>query len=621
MLSETGTLMLAGLSFLQVLVFGTIALKNFAVGLLKGKFVFFPNPFNQTKIILRRLLYDVVSSKTQLLTKLHAATDLKYEAIANELDKNEKLVFSILMPVYNVDSAYLREAVASIMAQTYSHWELCLVDDCSTGTETVREIQIVASLDARIRLKTRASNGHISGATNDALAMATGEFCILMGNDDLLHKQALTAVAHYIKSNQGVKLVYSDEDKVNQNGLFYEPFLKPEFSLELLYSINYLNHMCVIDTAIMKSIGGFRTGFEGSQDYDLYLRAIEKLNPNQIGHIPELLYHWRAIPGSVFLATGEKNHSTAAARRAIQEHLDRMGGGARVLPGYLFFHRVEYSLPQWLPTITVIIATKNRLDLLRPLLEGLLFKTNYYSGLEIIIIDNNSDEPETLAYLKSIQSWSNIRVIQHSAPFNFSEIYNKGVYEAKGEFACLLNNDMRVIDPDWLIEMLRFALRPTVGLVGAKLLYPNGTIQHAGVLTGVCDGVAAHPFCGFPNSDPGYFGFPHISREVAAVTGACMLIRRAFFLDIKGFDADNLAIAYNDVDLCLKVRDKGKKVIYCATACLQHLESQSRGLDAVDPSKRERQKKEGNFLKAKWTSRLEDPYYHPRLSKMYLYSL
>lgn len=614
------------LSLWEVIVIVSRAVAHFARNILLLKSNPLRHPHRQILALARDLAvrgsferFDwhgyLLDHKTHL-NKVMQAVDLE------SLQHQPK--FSILMPVYNVDATLLGAAIDSVLAQSYSNWELCIADDASSKIDTLETLKKYQTQDSRIKVTFRSSNGHISRATNDALQSANGEWCALMDNDDLLHPDALKAIALAINKNPSANLIYTDEDKIDAEGSkHFAPYFKPDFNYDLLLAQNYINHLSCYRTDILKRIGGFRAGFEGSQDYDMVLRYIEQSRSNGlyegIVHVPGIYYHWRAIPGSVALSSDQKHYAHTNARRAIQEHLDRTTPGARVEAGFSQLHRVVFPMPPSLPTVSLIIPTKDKPELIIPFLEDLLHRTNYYSNLEIILVDNGSTDSQVLDYYEKIKLWDFVRILKKPIPFNFSALCNAGAAMAMGEYLCFLNNDMRVINPDWLVELVRHGTRPHVGAVGAKLLYANNRIQHAGIVTGVCGGVAGHPFLNLPNKTDFNFGFTQICREVQAVTGACLFLSRSLFNSINCFDETNLPIAYNDVDLCLKIINLGKKIIWSPSAELYHLESVSRGQDATI-ERAARLKRETEFMLRKWGPTLNDRYYNSYFDQNILYS-
>ncbi|MHB1271859.1 MAG: glycosyltransferase family 2 protein [Rhodanobacter sp.] len=517
---------------------------------------------------------------------------------------------SIVMPVYNTPEKWLRRCIDSVRAQTYPHWQLCIADDASPKRHVRSLLKKYAASDPRIKVVFRESNGHISEASNSALQLASGDYIALLDHDDELPPHALHLVSKTLAENPELKLVYSDEDKIDEHGRRFDPYFKPDWNPDLLRSQNYICHLGVYSRALVQAVGGFRKGFEGSQDYDLALRCIEQLKPEEIGHIPHVLYHWRAISGSTALAMGEKNYAAEAGRRALEEHLARTGrvGAAQVQQGG---YRVQYSLPAPQPKVTLIIPTRDRVDLLRMCIGSILAKTDY-ANYEILIVDNQSTDPETLAYFGEIQHDSRVRVLPYDAPFNYSLINNFAASRCDGEIVGLVNNDIEVIHADWLSEMVSQAIRSEIGAVGAMLYYPNDTLQHAGVVVGL-GGLAGHAYLSQPRGYAGQMWRARLVQNLSAVTAACLLVRRSVFDEVGGLD-EGLQVAFNDVDFCLRIRASGYLNLWTPHAELYHHESASRGYEDT-PEKKQRFNREIAFVKRRWgDSLLSDPAYNPNLT-------
>ena len=458
--------------------------------------------------------------------------------------------FSVLMPVYNTPPAVLDAAIESVVNQIYQNWELCIANDASTAPWIRPALDKWQAKDPRIKIVHRKINGHISEATNSAFELATGDYVAMLDHDDVLRPHALAEVAFAIERHPGAQLIYSDEDKIDDQGRRFDPYFKPEWNLDLFLGQNYLNHLTVHRAANIRKAGGWRRAFDGSQDYDLNLRIIRNLDPATIVHVPKILYHWRAVEGSVAKDNKEKTFAVEAAQRAIADFFARAKINASVervevttpsrvglaLPlmqsaGTTYF-RVRRTLPHKRPFVSLIIPTRNRLNVLRQCIESIQEKTTY-TNYEILIIDNNSDDVPTLDYLKQLKQREIARVIKYRRPFNYSAINNFAVRHAKGRILGFLNNDTEVISPDWLDEMVSHAVRPEVGCVGAMLYYPNDTIQHAGVVIGL-GGVAGHSHKYFDRSAPGYFGRLRLTQQLSAVTAACLLVRKKVFEEVGG---------------------------------------------------------------------------------------
>lgn len=520
-------------------------------------------------------------------------------------------LISIIMPTYNTPPAHLRSALDSVLGQIYPHWELCVADDASTEAHVLEILQKYAADDERIKVTARHQNGHISAASNTALELATGEFVALLDHDDLLSPHALYMVASELNEHPDAEIIYSDEDKIDEKGKRQDPYFKSDWNPELFYAQNMINHLGVYRASTIRQIGGFRVGYEGSQDYDLALRVIARVTPDKIRHIPHVLYHWRIFSTCGSFSTDNLPQASDAAKRALA---DFFAGRERVeiVDGAANFWRVVRRVESPPPGVSLIVPTRDRVDLLKGCVEGLLHKTDYPS-LEVIIVDNDSVEAETIDYLTSIRSDARVKVVQFSGAFNFSAINNLGVAHATNEIVGLINNDIVVKSSSWLTEMVSHAVRPEVGAVGAKLLYANDTVQHGGVVTGL-GGVAGHAHKHFPGHAHGYFARLKLTQNLSCVTAACLVTRRRVLEEVGGFDEANLRVAFNDVDLCLRIRERGYLIVWTPYAELYHLESASRGPDSA-AGKVERFGREIEYMKDRWgETLLNDPYYNPNLT-------
>jgi len=507
---------------------------------------------------------------------------------------------SIVMPVYNTEETWLRLAIESVRSQIYPHWELCICDDGSTALSVSRVIGEYSREDERIRVLMRPHNRGISAASNGALSLATGEFVGFLDHDDELTPDALCEVVTLLNEQPDLDFIYTDEDKLTGEGRRVEPFFKPDWSPDLLLSMNYIAHFAVVRRSLVQEIGGFTEGLEGSQDYDLFLRICEKTG--RIGHVAKPLYSWRKIPGSAAGDIRAKPFAHEAGRQVLQDHLHRLGIAGKVVDGLVSPLRycVRYNITGQ-PLISIIIPIRDRVELLKRCLESIEEKTTY-RHFEIVVLDNQSEEPDTLTYLAGLPH----TVVPIPGPFNYSYLNNVGAAHARGEFLLFLNNDTEVVTGEWLTAMLEHAQRSRVGAVGAKLLYPNGTIQHAGVVLGH-GGVAGHAFWYLPGDSSGYNDSAQVVRNYSAVTAACMMMRKSVFADVGGFD-ENIKVAFNDIDLCLRVREKGYLVIYTPHAVLYHMESATRR--ALHPASDEM------YFRKRWGRVIAagDPYYNPHLS-------
>lgn len=522
-------------------------------------------------------------------------------------------LISVVMPVYNTPEIWLRRAVASVQAQVYDHWELVIADDASTAPHVRPVLQELAAAEPRLRVVYRERNGHISAASNSALEAARGDFCALLDHDDELSPRALARVALEIARRPQAHFFYTDEDKIDERGERFDPYLKPDFLPDLLLGQNCLSHLSVIRTAKIREVGGFRVGLEGSQDWDLALRLVRTMQPAEVVHIPEVLYHWRAIAGSTARAVGEKNYTVTAAERALRDHFAALGVAVelKAVPGDHW--RIVRAVPSPAPLVSLLIPTRDRLALTRTCVESILAKTSY-PNFEIVIVDNESVEPATLEWFAAVSARdARVRVLRYAAPFNYSAINNFAVAHARGEIVGLLNNDLEAIHADWLDEMVAQAVRPEIGCVGAKLLYPDGTLQHAGIILGL-GGVANHAFYRHPGHTDGYKNRARLAQNYSAVTGACLLVRKALYEQVGGLNERDLAIAFNDVDFCLKVRAAGYLNLWTPFAELYHHESASRGTEDT-PEKQARFAREVAYMQRAWGAELgSDPAYNPNFS-------
>ncbi|WP_281706211.1 glycosyltransferase family 2 protein [Aeromonas taiwanensis] len=524
-------------------------------------------------------------------------------------------LISVVMPVYNPAEIYLRACLDSVLAQSYPHWELCIADDRSPKAHVQRVLREYEAKDSRIRVVYREQNGHISAASNSALQIAKGDFVALLDHDDALPEHALLFMAQAICERPQTQILYSDEDKLNGRGERFDPHFKSDWNPDLFFSQNYVSHLGVYRRSLLQQIGGFRLGVEGSQDQDLLLRCLPHVTATQIVHIPRVLYHWRTIEGSTALASGEKSYTTDAGIKALRDYFAGQQPGVRVEAGLVpNTYRVRYPIPEPAPLVSLLIPTRDRRALTETAVRSILDRSTY-THFEILILDNGSVEQETLDFFAQIQREdSRVKVLRYDHPFNYSAINNFGARHAKGSIVGLVNNDVEVINPEWLTEMVSHCLRPEIGCVGAKLYYSNDTLQHGGVILGI-GGVGGHSHKHYPRHHPGYFSRLLLSQTLSAVTAACLLIRKEIYDEVAGLDEENLHVAFNDVDFCLKVREAGYRNLWTPYAELYHYESISRGAED-SPEKIARFNKEVNFMKSKWGRHLEvDPYYSQNLTK------
>ena len=544
---------------------------------------------------------------------------LRYRAA----NRPEDPVISVIVPVYETPERYLREMVESVRSQTYENWELCIAD-ASDKTDNVRAVireyeeREKEHGTERIRYKKLEKNEGIAENTNAGIRMAAGDYIGLLDHDDLLAPHALRLIADRIHAT-GADMLYTDEDKIDSEGKkHFQPNFKPDFNEDLLRSNNYITHFLVVKRALAVQAGGILSEYNGAQDYDFIFRCSEKAE--RIEHIPEILYHWRTHAASTADNPESKLYAYEAGRKAIEAHLARMGesGEVTLLPEYGFY-RVRYPLTKE-PLVSILIPNKDQVKALTACLDAL--KKTAYQNFEILIIENNSTEEQTFEYYKTLENDPKIRILTWKEGFNYAAINNFGAREAKGEYLLFLNNDVRcVIDPGWLGEMVATGLRENVGAVGAKLYYPNNRIQHAGIVIGI-GGVAGAMFVDLPRARKGYLNKASLMQDMSAVTAACMLMRKSVFEEAGGFE-EKLAVAFNDVDLCLKVREKGYLIVYDPFAEAYHDESRSRGAEDTEEKQR-RFYTEIDYMRGRWNQILKDgdPYYNKNLSlKRWDYSL
>jgi len=539
----------------------------------------------------------------------------KIRSIINGFQK--KPLISIIMPVYNPQPEWLIEAIESVCNQLYQQWELCIADDASADKRIRLILESYAAKDKRIKVEFREKNGHISSASNSALAQTTGEWVALLDHDDLLAEHALFWVANTINQHPDADLIYSDEDKIDNSGRRFDPYFKCDWNEDLFYSHNMITHLGIYRTELLRETDGFKECMEGAQDYDLALRYIERIEPKQIHHIPRVLYHWRAHSKSTAKTGNVKPHALLARKMALNEHFQRQEINATAELLNEGIYRIHYALSNPLPLVSLIILTRNRLKLLQKCIES-IFKKTTYPNYEILIIDNGSDDPATLRYLKKLQLNSNIHVERDDRPFSFSALNNAAVKLVRGEIICLLNNDIEVISPGWLSEMVSHAVRPGIGTVGARLWYTNGGLQHGGVILGLGpSGVAGHAQHHMFEHHFGYFGRANMIQSLSAVTAACLVIRKSIYEEVGRLNERDLQIAYNDIDFCLRVCKQGYRNIWTPYAELYHHESATRGQD-YSPKNRERYAREIQYMKRHWGDiLLNDPAYNPNLALDY----
>ena len=524
-------------------------------------------------------------------------------------------LISVLVPVYNVKGEYLRECLDSILAQKYDNFEICVVDDASTNEDTLATLKEYEG-NKKIKIKHRKKNGHISRTTNDALKMASGEFIVLMDNDDVIPPNAFYEVVRVLNKDKKIDMIYTDEDKIDLDGERCDPNFKSDWAPDSFLSSNYMSHLGVLRKSIMDEIGGFRVGYEGAQDYDLYLRFTEKTN--KIYHIPKILYHWRMIPGSTSMEIDNKNYALERGRMALQDALERRGikGQVKIAKGCPYYY-IEYEVKDK-PKISIIIPTRDAAKMTRKCLESVFEKT-LYDNFEVILVNNNSSNPKTFEMFDEFKAkYDNFRVIDANFEFNYAKINNLAVDDSDADYVVLLNNDIEIITPEWLTIMMGYAAQKHIGAVGAKLVYSDNTVQHGGVILGL--GIASHAFVGEHKDNIVWGGRLSIPYDYSAVTAACLMVDKKKWYEVGGLE-EKLKVAYNDVDFCLKLLEKGYYNVFVPMVELYHYESKSRGKDNT-PEKKARFDWEQDFMRKKWKNRIEnDEFYNPNFTRQTWYML
>lgn len=527
--------------------------------------------------------------------------------------------FSVVVPLYHTPAKFLKDLVRSMMYQSYANWELCLVNASPEDVHLTSLLENWAMRDKRIRVIRLEKNLGIAQNTNAGIAASTGEFIAFLDHDDFLEPDALFCYADALNKDKTIDVFYSDEDKTDEYATHYfYPHFKSDFNIDLLHANNYMCHFLAVRKSLVDTVGGLNEKFDGAQDYDFVLRLTE--NTKKIYHCPRILYHWRCSNQSTAANQGNKMYAIHAGKAALNAHYKRIGWNARAQEGAVDgWYQTKFTLKEE-PLVSILIPNKDHTDDLDVCLNS-FFERADYQNYEFIIIENNSVLPETFAYYEKIEKeHDNVKVVYWEAGFNYSAINNFGFKFAKGDYIMLLNNDVELITPDIFQSMLGFCMRPEVGIVGAKLLYNDHTVQHAGVLVGA-GGLADHVFKGIHEDDPGYMGRAISSQDVSAVTAACLLVKRSVYEEVGGLE-DEFQVAFNDVDFCLKVRKAGYLIVYDADVKLFHYESKSRGMEDTT----ERFIRFGNemmLLNSKWDilSTFVDPYYNPNLSYLEYYKI
>ena len=520
-------------------------------------------------------------------------------------------LISVAVPAYRTPEKFLAQMIDSLLAQTYGNWELCIANGSPEDGAMKKVLEEYTKKDSRIRVSELTEKKGIAGNTNAALEMARGEFVGLLDHDDLLAPNALYEIVRALDEDRTLDAVYTDEDKVTTElDEHFQPHLKPDFNLDLLRSNNYICHFFVVRRSIVQKVGGFRQEFDGAQDHDFIFRCIE--TAEKVGHIPEILYHWRTHKASTADNPASKMYAFDAGKRAIEAHLKRTGteGTVSHTPDLGFF-RVKYPV-QGQPLVSIIIPNKDEKETLKACIDSIREKTEY-PNYEIIIVENNSTTDEIFQYYKELSQDPRIRLLRWKKEFNYSAINNYGVRHANGEYLLFLNNDVTVITPGWIRELLGVCQRPEVGAAGVKLIYPDDTIQHAGCVIGL-GGIAGHMFVDMPANRTGYLHKASILQDMSAVTAACMMMKRTAFEEAGGF-TEKLSVAFNDVDLCLKVRKNHKLIVYDPYVQLYHMESKTRGAED-NKEKVRRFQEEIEYMRCQWIDILKkgDPYYNKNLS-------
>ena len=539
-----------------------------------------------------------VANYQKWVQKYDALTETDRQMIRKRIQKfAHKSLISVVMPVYNIEEKWLRLAIESVLKQLYQNWELCIADDNSTKPHVRRVLEEYAAQDTRIKIVFREVNGHISAASNSALDLATGEFVALLDHDDELSEHALYFVAEELNAHPETDMIYSDEDMIDECGRRYGPKFKPDWSRDLFYSLNLITHLSVYRTSVLRKIGGFRLGAEGSQDYDLALRVIEEIPENHIRHIPHILYYWRAIPGSVASGTDQKPYAHERAREAIRAHLARIGVKADVVEDFSMFHRVIYHLPEKKPAVSLILTADESAP---ETIESILQRTNY-APFEIIVASNQE---------LNLPADARLRILK-TASTNAAATNNLASQEAQGDVLVFLKSGLSIEKDDWLRELVSHAWRAEVGAVGAKILLPNGFIKHAGFIIGINRLVGNAHFL-LLEADPGYFARAQVINNFSAVSAECLAIRRSLFWQISGFDETNLPNALFDVDLCLRLQENGYRIVWTPHAELRIIDLMKTSENGSVSAN------ESSYFKRRWRKIIEkDPFYNPNLTRRF----
>lgn len=531
-------------------------------------------------------------------------------------EKSSGPLLSVIIPVFNPSPSFLRAAIKSVSCQSARNVELCIVDDASTKSTIKKYLEALPTSNPNIKINVifRVRHGGKVAACNDAIKIASGEWLTILGQEDLLHSDAVAWLNYIVSRHTDVKFIYGDEDRVDHHDKRFLPFFKPNLNRDLILSQNYIANSTFIQRDLVLKVGVLRPELSGAEGFDLVLRCLDAITDQEVHHIPKILYHWRVAPTEPDVAVFGNSITADAAVKAVADAVRTMGYvnadiSARSGPAEI---RVKYPRPAVEPLVSIIIPTRNALHLVRTAIKSILSKTTY-KNYELILVDNDSDDAEALRYFSELASNNVATVIHDGGAFNYARINNGAAKIARGDYLLLMNNDIEVLEPDWLSEMMSHAIRKNIGCVGAKLLYPNRTLQHAGVVVGL-GGIAGHVFGGRPENEGGYFNRAQALQEYSAVTAACLLVKKSTFLEVGGLDEYYFAVAYNDIDLCLKIKQLGLKNIYTPYATLFHHESATRGFD-VEGKNLIRWQKEAAAFKEKWARMIDnDPMFNPNLS-------
>jgi len=555
---------------------------------------------------------DSINSYKTWIRRYDTLSDSSRAIMRSRIENFEiRPLISLIAPIYNPKPEWLTECIESVRKQIYPHWELCIVVDASTDSAIRPILDLFKQHDARIKVEYHSQKLNIPEASNRALEIARGEWIALLNPEDSLSEHALFWVADALQKLREVAWIYSDEDKIDEHGIRTSPYFKCNWNRELFYSHNMIEHLGVFHAPLIKETGGFRTEFPGSQNYDLALRIIERISASQIHHIPRILYHRRTPAHNAGQTMSANSEAILTGKRALDEHFQRQH--IQAMAEFTGHHyRIRYALPDPQPLITLIIPTRNGLQLLRQCIDSIIEKTTY-KHYEILVVDNNSDDAATLQYLHRLESKGEARVLRDNRPFNYSALNNNAVKFARGEFIGLLNNDVEVISSDWLSEMISIASQPKTGAVGARLWYPDDTLQHGGVILGL-GGLAAHSHKHLPRREADQLVRASCTQNLSAVTAACLVIRKSIYEEVGGLEEQHLQVAFNDVDFCLRVQEAGYRNVWTPYAELYHHESATRGHENT-PEKKARFHQEIQFLKQRWGNLLlNDPAYNPNLT-------